>query len=203
MTKFTTAQVLEIMTAATIPLPTVEIAQACRNKFGAEPGTYRDGKEVMPALTELERDGKLISARRTSNLPERTVENVHLCSAYALNVRVWATPEVSTAWAQTLAERAALTERAHAVRDAIRDGWTAAGGPERPSRDGYSVYPQVNRDMAGHVRDITLMVDVRQAEWLFRLMSGAREELENAAVSSDLADLEAATSAVLPPITWE
>lgn len=182
MTKFTTAQVLEIMTAATTPMPTVEIAQACRDKFGAEPGTYRDGKEVMPALTELERDGKMISARRTSNLPEHTVANVHLCSAYALNVRVWATPKVSDAWAQVLAERSALTARADAVRDAIRDGWLLAGGPDRPSRDGFAVYPMVNRDMAGHVRDLTIRIDVRQAEWFFRLMSGARDELESAAM---------------------
>lgn len=122
--RFGRDQVLEILRAATAPMTTVAIAEACRLAVGARGGRLAESPEVRSALDKLAGEGLVVTA--THHEPG---DYGFLVPAGQRTDRYWATPELAVKVAAEAETRRLRRDAADHATVRFKLAWQQAGGP--------------------------------------------------------------------------
>lgn len=175
MRKLTTDEVLRVLGAATYPMTTIEIAEACTTAAGEK--TAQTGLPVRDALTELAKAGKVVSAVRDDRPRGYPGEAPPANPWWFLarrgsthTTKWWMTPERAEEFRKELArQKQALAEAEDLARDvAARLGAALPASERADPREGHShsvrtrvsvddFSGKVSFEMRGRVEDLAAL----------------------------------------------
>jgi hypothetical protein len=187
--KFSPAEVMALLDRTQVPLPTIEIARRLREQEGLPPYEPTGTPDVTDALTALVAAGKLVTAKFPGYgraCPDDTdAHHRHIIRNHDRQSRWYATPAVSQAWAEHLADVARDLHRADTLVDIVAAAWTAQQGPDSVR----TVWPSPGEPFTPEpgpkpiaIRSlprgesyprIEIVLATDQAEWLARRLTGS------------------------------